>query len=685
MPTGDPLYDSLISGYTSTMDQQPDETTLLNTILQRYMDPQQQERLKQLRETTPEQINRANMQEYYGKGKLGTVMQILTGIVGTPQPNWHKLATERWNQNQALAQQQETNANTLAKSELQGVLAGRKNAADAMKAALGARSKEQIAQWQIASREKLSSNLEQLKRDIEQGRMSQEQARLQWKQYVDEENLKLNKLRTVFGGDIGSELGKIIASGDPELMKTMPIVVGGKQAEMEARSARPETPGIARQFQTNRVDPTTGLVVPTTGTSVTPGKPAIGNRNAISDWFRDIQQGKAPTNALGQPIVSKPETEAPELDSNLSPRDQKKVAQGMTEVLKQRGSSPVLGSMQYSQAGNPRIGSASKPPAPLPEGGVAFEIPIPDTIQGQARVKAYYRPPNGTQAFKLPPDKLTSAEREARTKMTQTTNSVSKVLENAFIEGKLDDRFSMGKLIAERIKAGAPSDWVRISGTGDQSLEVQLNVMTEQVANYLKQMSGAQVADAEFQRLRKIFPDWASNPEMLVKQAYSRMMFFNAARYMDSIHATPAPEFWQALTDLVEEQTNDYYGFLDGVKRTGGAASLEKIATSQRAKELGIGSLDDMKSAERIVIRALQSTYKGASGKYVRMPYDNPAVPGSMVDVYIPPSWKGTNTPDGGIRDLKKILDEKKRKDAQRRNILLDPDMIKAQKALPRF
>lgn len=675
MPIDDQLYNSLISAYQAVQAPPDDEDTLLQKIMSRYQDPQRMERLNQLRYTSPEEINRQNQEAYFGKGKMGTLAQIIQTIgsgFGAPQPQWREMAMDRYKLNQQLAQQEETNVNKLAESEMRGIIAGRKNQADMAKAAMQSNSRERVTKWALDSKERIASDMMEFRKAVEEGRLTQQQAELGLKQRMAERADHLNTLKAMFpGNDLVAGAMRHISEGNDQMGA---MLAKAAEARQEMIRAKEGTAPVSRQSQTVRIDPQTGLQMPTVNTTVTPGKPAQGNPKALTDLLRG-GFGYRMGNLMGEPVE--------EQKSALAPKDAKEFEKRIAQVQQGKGNSGVvLGGMKLDDSGGvTRTMNVKPPPVPVPN-GPAIEIQGGETPRGARKVRAFYHPPPGmSAAFVPPPATYDAKDAKAEQKLGESANRLNQIFETNFLNGKLDDRFSFWKRLQETAKSNLPADIARVMGTGDQTLETMTGAITEQVANYLKFMSGAQVSEQEFNRVRYMFAGWNNNPELLIKQAYSRMALYNAGKYFQDLGVTMTPEIVRSLADVVEGQTNIYYDLLKDAKSAGGQKAIDGIIAT---KGRGVSSLNELKDGERTAVIALQQAYQDKTGNYITLPYrsSNARLYNATVDVYIPTSWKGESTVEDARKKMLKTLEEEKKKREQKQNIFTDPQLRKAQEKL---
>ena len=596
-----------------------DEAELLKKIMARRFTPEREERLKQLRSETPESIARRMQDQYWGTptsklGKIGTVaLKIASGALGAQTPDFRKEAVNQWIQKNKIAGEEESSEGRLAAAELSAVsrqnVAARRAQTDSQKSLYTLTGKMvdgQLKQLQMEQQQKMDAakmtgmDLDQKKKEFD----------LEMAQKVQALVGPLAGLLKLDPANVGGVVTALEGTLSPEVRDVWRKYAGSRLSIAEGleqnKQYKPPTPDRVVNATRNQivVDPNTGSkfmqAVPNSRTI--PGRPGQGEQNAGS---RAFLQGTGP----------------------LMPQQSQQVQQQPAPMAQPQ---QIFPQVQPIQPTKPPVGGDSLPSGvPMGSREITPEIRAVGSAPSTTRYRAFVKEPDNI-ILQGPGNKDITRDDKANLDSLKLASVSNSTIRDAYLNGDLDKISGTGRAIMAG--AGLPDRWIssayKIKGD-TQKIETAIQRVTlEQTAAYLKKMSGAQVSDAEFQRVREMFPQTANLPDNNLQLAYWNTLVPTVMLMLDQAGAvTPqtVSRIFESVGNLAKSYTKQYLMDMKDIRAKGNSKEV-----------LSKYDLNVYNDFDKIATQALRMALPEAYGKTVPIQHSDQRFGSNTSYIHIP-------------------------------------------------
>lgn len=617
--------------------QQPelDEPQMMQKIMARRYSPEREAQLAKMRSESPDDIARRMAGEfYYGNakstpGKIGmAALRVIAGMTGVPSPDFGKMATERWLNQQKIANEQETTESRLAAAELKGYTDQRKMQQMAQSASERNRTLMAI---KLADTQVKEAQLEQ-KRMMD----AHIAAGLDAKTAKIRSEMDAQKLLNERLGPIASVMG----------LKDPALIAGVAKQYAQSQALTPEERALADSFGArytalregfdqnkayrpgtpDRIEtlPTPTLRNDQNGNPVQiiqnmprliRGREQQGRPNAASEAYF---QGQQPMGLGGQPAPSQAQPQPV--------RPQQQVA-------------PQLPQVPQPQAQTPR------PQGVPPEAReISPEIKGIDAQPNTQRFRAWFQSANRQMLQNPPPKDITKDDEAAKGQVTQSAESNS-VIRDAYLTGELGKISGPIRSIAAKAGADKPfSAFYQVNPSTQRTETALQRLTTEETAAYLKKISGAQVSHQEFDRIKGMFPQTGNPEEQNLQLALWNTIVPSTLLQLEQSGALVgqnATQIGNALAKIAQQYTAQYLNALRDIRAKGN--------TKDARGKYNLGAFTDIDS---IATEVLRSVYAQNVGGVVAIPHSDRRFGVGSTYVHVP---------SGSLR-AKEMDDEREKK-----------------------
>lgn len=616
--------------------QQPGEEEMprrqIADILARYSNPQRDAQVAAMRAQTPDTMANQMAGEFWGQpkstaGKIGKgALQLASGFFGVQTPDFRAQALKQYQAQQAALNAEDATQGKLLAADL-GAWAKESDSKRRADTAVKVAEERSRA---LMGAQLINERIKKADRDIKEAEIQGKQVGIDAKAAVDQ--IKAGLMQDM------SQYQAMAGLKDPALITQVMREKFGDKAAMEyaqlteaftqAKNAKPETPGSSRTTMTPVLERTpAGLQQLTTKatTSTTAGRPAIGNPNAASQALGGI---------LGDPRQYLIQPANPQMPSPLpvQPRP-----------------------MQQGQGPTPNTGTGEPAATEVPKGSRPLAPPISNFpgSSGGTGLKAW-EVPRGNMLYvgaKTPTPKEAAEDRASVMGINKIAN-LNNMLTDAYIKGDLQKQFGgLRSMVAAVGGNKIFNEYYKKFGTDAQKqLETDFDFLnTGTVSAYLKSISGAQVAAAEFDRVSKMFPNAGDTPENNVQLAYTNTVMSAALLNLEKmgiLNEKTAAQIGNALFTSMAKNRDSY---LTALRQ----AAKKPTDAKQRA------SLNAYMDMGKITQDVLRNAFPEYAGRTLTIPDDKN---NRDINVYIP---YGNTDMERMNREMKK----KKAAEALRRSL----------------
>lgn len=551
----------------------------IRRVLQERYSPEAEARRKRMAAETPDVIAQRMYQQYWGDpkskaGKVGqAVLQIASGALGAPQPDFRGQAMKQFAAQQQVLQGEDANDSKAVVGALNAWAKDRGTDAAKQKADADRELKAQ----ELFVRQSLGEEKNRISALIAAGLIDKNKADAM---YAEAKTKQLNNpiyqahlLRNPAG--TASMLEQIDKEAADAFKRNV-------VAYEETKNAKEGTPGKTttsvgqRMVEGTAADGSTyKKMVPVTTTSTSGGTPGNGlNRRAFAEGVSQapVAQG-APAPTMQQPTPA----QAP----------------------------PML-------AVPPRAGAAPRAQAPPPvdkwlDGGT----PIGDEVtfasggsnDGPAIQSREFYPGQIPGSRKYPP--AVQKEKEAVKKRFSFTGTMLGLTEKAARDGSLAKTVGFGNNPFDAIRPGLTQDFRRALGSENSDArfgDVATYLNTMQIASYLKEVSGAQVAEAEYKRLSSTYSKMTDKPSTFIRFAYVQDVVPRVLTYMAERGMFADGKMTQAEIGGFLDKKIQQYGWL-----------MDRLVGKGKLSDAEQKELDRLKSIPKLALEAAQGKYPGGA------------------------------------------------------------------------
>jgi len=219
-------------------------------------------------------------------------------------------------------------------------------------------------------------------------------------------------------------------------------------------------------------------------------------------------------------------------------------------------------------------------------------------------------------------------QREASETWTMKAGMLNQLLSDAYMKGELQNQFTDTRAALTKIGMGGPISWLyKNLGTDKQGqLESTYDLInTQVVADYLKNISGAQVAAAEYDRLSKAFPSKGDTAIANVRLGYMNAVLPQLLLNLEKtgvMNTSNSATLGNAAMAVMQANLSKYERALNDV-------AAKKNSADARKKQ-NLGQYTDSEAITQDVLRTAFPQYQG---KTLTIPDD---VRNRDVYVYVP-------------------------------------------------
>lgn len=620
------FVEQLLQAQKQKEQPEMEQPQILSRLLDERFSPEREARLKAMRSETPEMIQQRLYSNYWGAptsklGKVGTtILQIASGMLGAPTPDFRGEAMKEWLAKQKVAGEEEGSEMKLAAAEAQGI--ARQNAASKNAAAM-------------AERERLKATVGMFNQQIAQDRLGIEQqkadaikAGMDAKVAEQQFNQKLQEMMLERSGGLSVALKG--AKTDAERVAI---------AEMMMNTAKtPEEKKLAADFGRTVAEINQAEITAKKAQAATPDRTVPSPRVALKT---DLAGNAYPLDYMGQRVI--PGKVGNNLDPNAlgaavaqrfggltsAAQPQQAAPQQQVPQVPQMPQSPMMQQPRPTQ--QPLVPPQPKPHASkrlrdeFPEAPTwAYEVNPPvQTLSGkevsrtpQIRSAFYTAAPSVGQP--LGNKDVIKEDEGFSAKMREAAN-MNGTVQKAFLDGSLDKISGTGRSVAAALGGDKLfSSWYKIAGSPEEAtLEGTLQrLSTEQIANYLKAMSGAQVSHQEYDRLKDIFPTAGAPAEQTMLRAWWNVTTAAVLHSLETqgiLTAKNSAQIGDAVSKVLStSMLPNYLNALKDIKAKGNT-------TEARSKY----DLDAFTDINAIAADVLRAAYPGAAGETIKIPHND--------------------------------------------------------------
>lgn len=623
---------------------------MLADLIERSRNKKEEERIERLRSEMPQDIYERLHKGYYGDpqskaGKVGSaILQIGSGMFGTA-PDINKASMEQWKAQQTAANAADT-------------IQQREQAAAASAISRMQQSQSRMAETEAKNRTTIAgklieSQVREAKNAIDRMKVMGQQTGIDAKAALDSANAELIKnwgaIKTMGG-----------IKDDGLLLTVYEKAFGKEAADQLARNMtattvmnkyQPATPGSTSVTQSPLVNPQTGefIGMKPPSTSVRSGKPQIGDPNVLLRM-----RGLTTNDAVNPQAPQMPTMPQPAVVQPVSPSQ----LQGGAAVAQNRP--PIAAPAAPSVA-------QQKPTVPNKDGVIDWDktvgkstYPIKGFVNngyvGESNIQIAAAPYGTFIGGARQPAKTAKeqAEEEMGNKFAGGAINTLVLLEDAFKSGKAQENWDKWRTGLSALP-GVPTLYNILTrhgwrGEDAEKLEVAFDqTRMREMADYLKQISGAQVSDAEYERLQKVFANGTVTPEEMVRLSLYNALYVPAVDNMFKMglmNRETTNLFSAALSRVAKSTFDKYMAELSNIYEQRNFTDKTKTQARKDAEE----RLNKLKNPNYLIEEALRQVYAGKEGSTIVIQRPEQR---RDIHVYIPFRNKDMDEVNGRLQDAR--------------------------------
>lgn len=613
---------------------------MLADLIERSRNKKEEERIERLRSEMPQDIYERLHKGYYGDpqskaGKVGSaILQIGSGLFGTA-PDINKASMEQWKAQQTAANAADT-------------IQQREQAAAASAISRMQQSQSRMAETEAKNKTSVVNQL--IKADIEDSKRQMDRLKLMSQQgLIDAKTAAIN-----FKTELDKKLMRFTALG-----KT-PVEI-----QMMAAEANPDMFGedaaekIARYFSARKQEeqarpPIPGGTSATTAPVLGPGGEILGNKTSVTQ--RSERPGIPGRGALIQAATGQtPEQFLTQPQQPQMPQPQPMMGQPAPQPQPQAmAGAPAP---QVAQRQTPRVASQPQPTnAAAPQSAQPQDNPFGNVGRPYYRIDPFVQQ-DGKSASQLkiigiPRGTFIGAPREPEMSKEERANydavadfssnakSTLEIVQDAYATGQLSKQFDWKRALAEKLGGGGAVSYLN-KNWGDQKTKDLENRFQQahnfELAAYIKKISGAQVSDKEYERLRQSFADGTIDADGMMLLSYYNAVYAPLASKL-AVNGILNPDSAQyiggSLEKLMAKKRTEYMNIMKDLSSKSNVSGKSMDAKREEA----FRKIEKLTNADFLVDELMRTAFPDSVGSTVTIP---DAKRRRDLQIYIP--WSDPN------------------------------------------